>query len=481
MASCAGRMETPVKEARAVWFSRFEYCGATQTHNQDSIKLHIDSVINKAADANFNIILFQVRGNGDAYYRSDIEPWGELLTGELGKDPGWDPLDYAITKAHSRGLELHAWINTFPVWRGKNPPKETTPLSPYLSHPEWVVCDSSGVPQSLSSHYVSFSPGIPEVHDYLIMLVEDIVMRYDVDGIHFDYIRYPEESVSQGYSHDAISVQRFKDPVEGNPYDLSWEDWQREQLNHFVYKMYNALHELDPGIKMSTATIGSYQDQAWNAYHAVYQDGRRWAELGKVDYLAPMIYWERSHPTQPFLTRSLEWREHAFDRYCFPGIGSYRYNTNKKPHTWEEALGQIDALRKEGFYGFVFFDASSLEGHWEDLGRKEFSSPAALPPMPWLKVPPPVQPENVTVEIIDNYHISVQWQPMTDQYQRYIIYLSETEKINSSSSNTLRHISAPGANTAEITMTKKDQYLALSAVNKAWVESPLTNPIKVRK
>lgn len=478
--SCAARIEAPVKEARAVWYSRFEYCNSTKTHDQDSIKLHISSVIDKAADANFNIILFQVRGNGDAYYQSDIEPWGEHLTGEFGKDPGWDPLEYAVTKAHSRGLELHAWINTFPVWRGTEPPEATSPLSPYLAHPEWLVCDTSGTPQPLTNHYVSFSPGIPQVHDYLITLAKDIVNRYDIDGIHFDYIRYPEGSVNNGYSHDSISVHRFNDPAEGNPHRLDWEDWQREQLNQFVYKMYNAVHEIDSGLKMSAATIGSYDEGAWTAYHAVYQDGRRWAELGKVDYLAPMIYWERTHPIQPFMKRSLEWRKNAYDRYCFPGMGSYRYNTNKKPHTWDETLGQIQDMREKGFNGFVFFDAGSIDRHWENLGREEFATPANIPPMHWLDIQAPVMPENITIETLENNQIRVRWENNTDYLQRYNIFISDKPNIDSLSSVHLRMVTLPGATTAELEISGGDAYIALSSLNKAWVESPLTVSLKFR-
>lgn len=479
--SCTGRprVDAPVKEARAVWYSRFEYCNSTRTHDQDSIKQHISQVINKAADANFNIIIFQIRGNGDAYYKSDIEPWGELLTGEFGKDPGWDPLEYAIGIAHSRGLELHAWINTFPVWRGTNPPPETVPRSPYLAHPEWLVCDSSGTPQPLTSHYVSFSPGVPQVHDYLINLAVDVINRYNIDGIHFDYIRYPEGSVDRGYSHDAISVERFNNKKTCNRFDLGWEDWQREQLNQFVYKMYNAAHKADPGIKMSTATIGSYEEGAWTAYHAVYQDGRRWAELGKVDFLAPMIYWERSHPTQPFIPRSIEWQKNAYDRYSFPGLGSYRYNTDTPPLTWDETLGQIQDLRELGFKGMVFFDAGSLERHWENIGKNEFATLSNIPPMPWLDVPPPVKPVDVNVEYIGNDHIKVSWKTPEESCKtlRYNIYICDTDTPDSTSSKHLRKVTGIGETSVEIELKKTDYALALSALNRAWVESPLTDVI----
>jgi len=210
----------------------------------------------------------------------------------------------------------------------------------------------------MTDHYVSFSPGIPAVQDYIISVATDIASRYDVDGIHFDYIRYPEEAPDLGYSHDAISVKRFNSK-EGNPFGLDWADWQREQLNHFVAKMYNALKEVKPYLKMSTAVIGSYNAGGWNAYSEVYQDARRWTEIGKVDFLAPMTYFSY----HPYLERVKEWKDnYSIERYVFPGIGSYRFNGNVKGLTWDETGREIQVLRDLQMPGMVFFDASSFGG-----------------------------------------------------------------------------------------------------------------------
>jgi len=234
---------------------------------------------------------------------------------------------------------------------------------------------------------------------------------------------------------------------------------------------------------MSTATIGSYDKGAWTAYHAVFQDGRRWAEMGKVDFLAPMIYWERTHPTQPFMKRSLEWRNNAYDRYTFPGLGSYRYNTDKKPHTWDETVGQIYDLREKGFNGLVFFDAGSLENHWEDLGWIEFASPANIPPMSWLDIPKPVTPYNIVIENIDENKVKVQWNSVSEPgYEtRFNIFVSSNTLPDSLSSRQLRAVTLPGQNSIELELKREDMYLSVSALNKAWVESPLSEPVKIRE
>jgi len=470
---------TPSKEARAIWFSRFEYGNYSTTHDQDTIRNYISEIIQNAANANFNMVIFQVRGNGDAYYTPGLEPWGHLLTGEFGKDPGWDPLAFAIEEAHRYGLELHAWLNTFPAWRGtKLPPDSISPRPAILEHPEWLVADSAGNPMPLSDHYVSFSPGIPAVHDYIISVASDIVKRYDVDGIHFDYIRYPEGSPDRGYSHDSISVSRFETP-EGNPYQFSWEDWQRQQLNHFVYKMYNTLTEIKPWIKISTAVIGNYNETAWNAYHIVYQDPRRWTETGKVDFIVPMSYWERSHPTQPFTKITRLWKSYyTIDRPVFSGIGTYRF-TPRNNLDWSEAVGEIQAIRELGVPGMVFFDASSLEGKYGELGNNSFVTPANIPAMPWKNTAAPLPPDEVVVDVTAD-SVNFSWNvPDSLHGVREIthvnVYNALKHPIQVDKGASLRAV-LPGY-ISKYAVAKEDisenQYFGISFLDRVWNESEL--------
>lgn len=471
----------PTKEARAVWISRFEYCEYSTTHDQDSIRQYIANAIDQAAQANFNLVFFQVRGNGDAYYTPGLEPWGNLLTDTLGKDPGWDPLAFALQRAHERGLELHAWVNTFPVWRGLEPPPETTPRSPYLEHPEWIVCDSTRTPQPLSDHYVSFSPGIPEVHDYILSVVKDIVQRYDVDGIHFDYIRYPERAPEKGFSHDSISVARFNSQA-GNPYRLGWEDWQREQLNQFVYKAYNELTALKPELKISAAVIGSYNEGGWNAYYSVYQDPRRWVELGKMDFITPMMYWPRRHPDYPFAALAEKWQDQLPpDRYVFPGIGTYRYTSWKRNYNWREALAQIDVVRDYQMPGMVFFGSRSLKDRWESLRQRRFSAPANLPAMTWKDSLPPGPPTNLQVKP-QKEGVTLLWIPSPSaDVRRYNIYVGKEPQI---ANQRTWHLAAvtPGPVTSftlSLTQLSGNRYVAVSALDAAWNESELSGVVSI--
>lgn len=469
----------PAKEARAIWFSRFEYGNYSTTHDQDSIRNYISGIMISAAEANFNMVIFQVRGNCDAYYTPGLEPWGPLLTGEVGKDPGWDPLAFAIEEAHSHGLELHAWLNTFPAWRGTElPPDTVSPRPAILEHPEWLVADSAGNPMPMSDHYVSFSPGIPAVHDHIINVATDIVKRYAVDGIHFDYIRYPEGSPDRGYSHDSISVARFESE-EGNPYHLSWEDWQRQQLNQFVYKAYNAITEINPWVKVSAAVIGNYNRTAWNAYNIVYQDPRRWTEMEKIDFIVPMSYWERAHPTQPFTEITELWHKYyTVNRPIFSGIGAYRFTPGNNLD-WSEAEGEIEAIRNLGVPGMVFFDASSLEGYYSKLANYDFATPSNIPAMPWKNLNIPNTPKNIQVDVTKDSVIFSWSIPDTlngiKEITHINLYASSTHPINTANGYTLEavlpaHVTRHGIAKDAIT---EDRYFGISFLDRAWNESEL--------
>ena len=178
-------------------------------------------------------------------------------------------------------------------------------------------------------------------------------------------------------------------------------------------------------MKVSAAVIGSYNDARWNAYHVVYQDPRRWTELGKLDFVMPMIYWPRNHPTQPFMGRTAEWHErYTLDRVVLPGIGSYRYNSDERNMTWREAEGQIDDIRRYGNGGMGFFDARSLSQHWDDLALSRFSTPTMLPAAIWKDSTLPGAPSAVAIErFADSIHVS--WVPPEDNdVARFAIYSS---------------------------------------------------------
>ena len=153
--ACApARAEPPAPraEVRAIWVTRFEYRSEAE----------VRTILQNCAGLGFNTVLFQVRGQADAYYTSKIEPWSERLG---GKDPGFDPLDIACREAHRLGLALHAWVNALPAWRGKTPPADRSHVC--IRHPEWIVVGRDGRRQAFNDHYLCLNPCLPAVRDHI--------------------------------------------------------------------------------------------------------------------------------------------------------------------------------------------------------------------------------------------------------------------------------------------------------------------------
>ena len=453
-------------EIRAVWMSRFDYSKDLETFSPDVMQAFISTTFQRMAEANFNTVFFQIRGNADAYYKSKYEPWGELLTDTLGKDPGWDPLQFALDQADKYGLNLHAWINVFPAWRGEHKPDSTKPLHPLLKHPEWLVHDYQGDPMELNSHYVSFSPGNPEFHGYLIKIIRDVVNNYDVDGIHFDYIRYPEGG---RYSKDPVSLARFQSE-KSNPLKLSWEDWQREQVTAFVSKAYNMLTNEAPQVILSAAVIGSYRNWKWNGYKRVYQDAKRWLELGKMDMIVPMLYVGRKGDGSGFRSMLQEWiTNREIQGKIIAGIGDFKI-------TWEEVLKEIDDYRNLGFDGCCFFSASSLTPEdYQSLKNTKFKYPAKTPLFPWKKHTPSLPPENLTLAKNGNNYL-LEWTVSGKDpgyFANYIIYQSKTRAIDPDSPASIIEILPAHCREFKIPDYNSESYYYISSINSLGIESPL--------
>ena len=415
--------DAAMKEGRAVWISRWEWTGS---HSRAGDQAMIRQIFDDLRAGHFNMAFFQVRGEADAFYRSSLEPWGAELTGTFGRDPGWDPLAYAVRIAHQRGIELHAWVNVFTMWRGSSPPPHTDPEHIYhLHYPDWVCYDAGRHPMKLNRSYIFVSPANLEAREHIIQVCLDIISRYDVDGIHFDYIRYP----GQDYSYDPVSLSRFRDPAE-NPQGLSWAAWQREQVSAFVREFYNRAVEIRPEVKVSAAVIGKYKAawSGWDAYNVVYQDPKAWAREGTIDFICPMIYW----PIGPDSPAPFEYyvRQWVVDdpppRPVLPGIAAYRYGGNLR-----EIRAEIDTCRALGTAGQVMFSYESLDlpGYWDDLASTSYALLANVPASTWKDAVPPEAPGDVTVEQA-GHGFRLRWQaPATasdgDRARYYNVYRVE--------------------------------------------------------
>ena len=367
-------------ETRGVWVTRFDYTTNADSTDSDSQKAAISKYFKIAKESNLNTLFFQVRGSFDAYYNSKYEPWAKSLSGKLGVDPGWDPLEYAINEARENGLKLHAWVNTFTLWKGLEPPEASEIPHAFYTHPEWIVADSNAVPMQLNSHYIYVNPGNPEVRNHIVKIIQDIVTNYDVDGIHFDYIRYPERASRVGYSHDTLSVNLFNGKA-GNPDSLDWEEWQRNNINIFVKSIKDSISKLKPAVALSAAILGKYRKPGWSGYDAVYQDAVPWLKQGWLDFIVPMAYTTRNNKTASFTSLMQSWNELTGEpNSILAGIAVYKAE-GKNGWGWSEIAHQIIDVRKEELGGMAFFNVAALKSDWWKIQKELFKHPALPQPL----------------------------------------------------------------------------------------------------
>jgi uncharacterized lipoprotein YddW (UPF0748 family) len=366
-------------EARALWVTRWDYTTITD----------VQTLVENAAGAGFNMLFFQVRGTADAFYRPGLEPWGARLTGgHLGQDPGWDPLAVAVEAAHAHGLQLHAYLNTYTAWAGTAPPPDTVPehlfwtLSYRYTWDDWRVVDDTGVVMTLNAGYLWATPALTDVSARLIEVVADISTRYDVDGVHLDLVRYP----NRGYSYDPFSNEAYQAALVTEP-ALSRSEWQRRQVTLLITEVYSRMRELRPALRLSAAVWPVYQDRwGWGyseGYSDYYQDSQDWTERGRIDAIAPMIYpsdvLARPNvftPTQFALLVS-DFLANAGNRQVYPGI-SAQYQS------FVEVAERIAIAREQGAPGHTIFSARlvALNDYWDDFASGPYALPAVVPPLP---------------------------------------------------------------------------------------------------
>lgn len=350
------------------------------------------ALLDRAAALKLNAVLLQVRPACDALYPSAIEPWSEYLTGKMGQPPQpfYDPLAFAVTHAHARGLELHAWFNPF---RARHPGGKS-PVSPNhitRTHPHLVRKYNS---------YLWLDPAEPAVKERSIAVILDVVKRYDIDGVHLDDYFYPYKS------KDASGkLVDFPDAAGWNNYragggQLDRADWRRHQIDQFVQSLYHQVKQTKPWVKVGISPFGIWrpghppQIRGMDAFNDIYADSRKWLAHGWVDYFAPQLYWDIDPPEQSFPVLLRWWTDqNTRKRHLWPGISAARAN---RPAS--EIANQIRLTRTQpGATGYHIWSISSLaknrDGISDLLARELHVQPALVPASPWLGSRPPSQPK----------------------------------------------------------------------------------------
>lgn len=340
-------------------------------------KQELVRLFDQAAEHGINAVIFQVSPAADAFYPSAYLPWSSYLTGTLGKDPGFDPLKFAISEAHRRGIELHAWLNPYRVSmddtaQTRKALKNSSPDSPpsvFKTHPGWI---------GISAGRYVLDPGIPAVRTWITNITAEVVQKYDVDGIQFDDYFYYETPPSQ--LDDSKSFARF-----GTKFSDRYE-WRRYNTHALVRDISRKIKSIKPNVRFGISPggvwrnrqddpLGSPTKAGKTNYDGDFADTRRWVREGLIDYIAPQVYWSSGRRDVPYGPIVQWWadtvRGTGTDLYI--GMALYRAGEGTKSEPeWSEG-GGVNEIRRQ-----LEFNASVPEVKGEILFRQGFLSEPTL-------------------------------------------------------------------------------------------------------
>ena len=356
----------PKYEVRAVWLTTIGGIDWPSTYAHDGMgieaqKQQLCQMLDRLKKAGVNTVMLQTRVRATTIYPSDIEPWDGCLSGKPGVSPGYDALQTAIDECHRRGMELHAWVVTIPV--GK-----------------WNTYGCKRIRQRYPSLIVKIGDEgymQPEAYltaDYLTNICQEITERYDIDGIHLDYIRYPET---------------WKGKM--------WTD----NITRIVRSIHDRVKSMKPWVKLSCSPIGKYDDlsryrsNGWNARRRVAQDAQLWLREGLMDQLYPMMYFQGNN----FYPFAIDWQENSYGRTIVSGLGIYMLDPKEGRFQLPEIKRQLNVTRQIGI-GHCYFRAKFLLDNIKgvlDYVTWFDRHPALIPPMTWAHSIEPTAPTTLQV------------------------------------------------------------------------------------
>ena len=433
----------PKHEFRATWLATVTSIDWPKTKAKDDAsrlkqQQELTTILDKLQAGNMNACYLQVRSLCDAMYQSSYEPWSAALTGTRGKDPGYDPLAFAIEEAHKRGLELHIWVNPFRATSSGT----LSSNDQLLQHAgEWIIKYDNG---SFSGQIID--PGYPQARAYVIKVLMEIVNNYDVDGIVMDDYFYPYGSTT---TEDAASKALYKptNVVDVNQDGKTDDDWRRNNVDDCIKVLYDSLQATKPWVRFGMGTFGIWttQKKAAQAYGLTLPSGItglddydvqacnpvEWVKDGYVDYINPQLYWSRDYAGQDYDVLCKWWAKDVCEHFsnqlpdgkkvhfCVSQAAYHAYDGYKGYDDGvAEIQDQIDVNRSNlssGYTGSVFYNTTAYNKMHLELRASHFTHKALPPAMDWKVKEPLTAPENLRVE-----NNMLQWEHPTAE--RFTVY-----------------------------------------------------------
>ena len=369
---------------RGVWvssISNLDFPSRTGL-NATQGRAELAAIVARARGAGLNALFFQVRPESDALYMSSIEPWSRALTGTQGNDPGYDPLAVLLELAHAENIEVHAWINPY---RASSSASSRTA--------------SNHVSRTLSAHAIRYGSGIvmdpsaTAVRAHVVSVIEDIVTRYDVDGIHFDDYFYPYPDMAATPFPDQTSYDAY---LAGGGM-MTRGDWRRDNVNALVRDVHDLITRVTPNVRFGISPFGIYRPgmpagiRGLDAYAQIYCDPVRWMNEDWVDYVVPQLYWPTTPAAQAFEPLVTWWGATAgAQEHVFAGQAAYRLGTTAtwtigEMNTQLDIVSRLSSSPDSQVRGSLFFRYSNIDD--DLLGIRgalttRYAAPAVPPAIP---------------------------------------------------------------------------------------------------
>lgn len=477
-----GQSQSPKREFRGAWVATVINLDWPSSNSLSTAqqKNELIQLFDKLQETNVNAVIFQIRAESDALYNSNYDPWSYWLTGVQGKapDPYYDPLEFAIEEAHSRGMELHAWLNPYRVERQDgNYPNAENHVS--ILHPDWV----------LKIGNIKFlDPGLPQVREYVTNVVMDVVDRYDVDGVHFDDYFYP-------YPPDQITNEDLStyNSYPNGYFDI--KDWRRNNVNELLRMIHAAIQVSKPHVKFGMSPFGIYKNgvpsgiTGLDAYSTIYCDPLQWLDEKIIDYLTPQLYWSFGGG-QDYGKLLPWWADQVGDRHFYPGQALYRadiFAPNEIPR-------QIRLNRSTAnVYGSILFRAQNLFGNangvTDSLENDYFRNKSLVPQMSWKDDVAPINPTNLRYDALQEIRgEGLLWNTPAiasdgDSASMYVVYqfddmaVSQTDIDNAENIWKIQSNKTSSLNSSDKVSEK--MYFGVSALDKNNNESSISNIVEV--
>ncbi len=421
----------PKREFRGVWVAtvaNIDWPSSSSLTTLEQQQEFADLVTFHKANG-MNALIVQVRPSADALYQSKYEPWSRWLTGVEGRAPNpiYDPLEFMIKECRRQQMEFHAWVNPFRAIFNYQQ-GDISDQHIFFDYPEWVV------PYGKHTY---LDPGLPEVRQYVLNVVMDIVNRYDIDGLHFDDYFYPYRIDSLSFL-DNVSFTRF-----GAEFDTI-ADWRRDNVNQFIQSVHDSIEAVKPNIRFGISPfgvwrnadadpLGSDSQAQQTSYDDLYADVITWLKNGWIDYVAPQLYFGIGFELADYQKLLDWWVKNTYGRQLYIGHAAYKIG-RPEDSLWNDPYQIIDqvSLNRKSFQvdGSIFFSARSFRdnplGINDRLQSGSFKYPALIPSMPWHQEDIPSPPQNIIIAR-NKSEVLMQWQPNIHQKSNcyYVVYGAE--------------------------------------------------------